>query len=156
MRRSVEIGRGELFGLAQPLEHAAPLTPSKQADADIAVGAAQDRILEARARAVAQQQPDGLAHLRAAVDPEARIETLHRTVERREVEMRAGAAAQAGRPPNIVLILADDLGYECLRANGATEYKTPNLDRLAAEGMRFNLAFAASSLCSPSRAVIHT
>ena len=39
--------------------------------------------------------------------------------------------------PNIVLILADDMGYECLGCNGSLSYQTPNLDRLASQGIRF-------------------
>ena len=40
-------------------------------------------------------------------------------------------------PANIVLIMADDLGYECLGANGSTSYQTPHLDAIAAKGLRF-------------------
>ena len=53
--------------------------------------------------------------------------------------------------PNIVLILADDLGYGDLSCYGATKISTPAIDRLAAEGMSFTNAYASSSLCSPSR-----
>ena len=59
------------------------------------------------------------------------------------------------RPPNIVLIMADDMGYECLGCNGSTEYKTPNLDRLAAEGIRFDHCYS-QPLCTPSRVKIMT
>lgn len=58
-------------------------------------------------------------------------------------------------PPNIVLIMADDMGYECLGANGSTEYKTPNLDRLATEGIRFENCYS-QPLCTPSRVKIMT
>ena len=57
--------------------------------------------------------------------------------------------------PNIILIMADDLGYECIGANGGTSYKTPVLDRLAAEGVRFEHAYA-QPLCTPSRVKIMT
>ncbi len=57
--------------------------------------------------------------------------------------------------PNIVLILADDMGYECLGCNGSTEYQTPNLDRLAAEGIRFEHCYS-QPLCTPSRVKIMT
>ena len=40
-------------------------------------------------------------------------------------------------PPNVILIMADDFGYECVTANGGESYQTPHLDRLAASGMRF-------------------
>lgn len=53
--------------------------------------------------------------------------------------------------PNIILINADDLGYGDLSCYGATKVRTPNIDRLAAEGRRFTDAHAASAVCSPSR-----
>ena len=57
--------------------------------------------------------------------------------------------------PNIVLIMADDMGYECLSSNGSQDYKTPELDKLAAEGMRFEQCFA-NPICTPSRVKIMT
>ncbi len=60
------------------------------------------------------------------------------------------------RPPNIVFILADDLGINDLGTYGRTEHKTPNLDRLASEGLRFTTAYVASPICSPSRAAFMT
>lgn len=57
--------------------------------------------------------------------------------------------------PNIVLIMADDMGYECVGANGNTEYETPNLDRLAASGIRFENCYS-QPLCTPSRVKIMT
>ncbi|MEM9348465.1 MAG: sulfatase-like hydrolase/transferase [Planctomycetota bacterium] len=62
--------------------------------------------------------------------------------------------ADEAAPPNIILIMADDLGYECIGANGS-EYKTPNLDALAAGGVRFTNAFA-NPICTPSRVKIMT
>jgi arylsulfatase A len=59
------------------------------------------------------------------------------------------------RPPNIILILADDLGYETIGANGGTSYRTPAIDRLAASGMRFENAYA-HPLCTPSRVALMT
>ena len=53
--------------------------------------------------------------------------------------------------PNIVFILADDLGYGDVGCYGATKVKTPNIDRLAREGIRFTDAHATSSTCTPSR-----
>jgi len=58
--------------------------------------------------------------------------------------------------PNIVFILVDDLGWADLGCYGSTFYETPNLDRLAKEGMRFTDAYAASPVCSPNRASILT
>ena len=57
--------------------------------------------------------------------------------------------------PNVILIMADDLGYECIGANGCDDYKTPVLDKLAAEGMRFTNCFA-NPICTPSRVKIMT
>lgn len=63
--------------------------------------------------------------------------------------------AQAKDQPNIILIMADDLGYECIGANGGTSYKTPVMDKLAATGMRFEHCYA-QPLCTPSRVQIMT
>ena len=60
------------------------------------------------------------------------------------------------RAPNIVFILADDLGVNDLGVYGRKEHRTPNLDRFAAEGLRFTTAYVASPICSPSRAAIMT
>ena len=57
--------------------------------------------------------------------------------------------------PNIVLIMVDDMGYECLSVNGSTEYNTPNLDQLAANGANFNYCIS-QPLCTPSRVKIMT
>lgn len=59
------------------------------------------------------------------------------------------------RPPNIILILADDLGAAELSCYGHPEHKTPNLDRLAAEGVRFE-TFYATPLCTPTRVALMT
>jgi arylsulfatase A-like enzyme len=65
-------------------------------------------------------------------------------------------AAEVSRPPNIVFILADDLGITDLRCYGRKDHLTPNLDRLARQGVRFTSAYAAQSVCSPTRAAIMT
>ncbi len=57
--------------------------------------------------------------------------------------------------PNIILILADDLGYETINCNGGTSYQTPNIDKLASKGIRFTNAYA-TPLCTPSRVTIMT
>src|SRR3954447_12049864 len=59
--------------------------------------------------------------------------------------------AAAADMPNIVLIYADDLGYGDVGCYGATRVRTPNIDRLAREGLRFTDAHAPSSTCTPSR-----
>ena len=59
-------------------------------------------------------------------------------------------------PPNILLILLDDLGWTDLHCQGNERLSTPNIDRLASEGMRFTDAYAAAPVCSPTRAAILT
>jgi arylsulfatase A len=66
-----------------------------------------------------------------------------------------GPAAEAKRP-NIVFILADDLGWADVGCFGSKYYETPNIDRLATQGMRFTDAYAACAVCSPTRASIMT
>ena len=66
------------------------------------------------------------------------------------------AHAQHDAPPNIILIMADDLGYGHLGAYGQQHIKTPHIDQLAQEGMLFTSAYAGSSLCAPSRSVLMT
>lgn len=60
------------------------------------------------------------------------------------------------RKPNIILILADDLGWRDLSCFGSQYYETPKIDALCAEGMKFTHAYAASPLCSPTRASLMT
>ncbi|MDX9941486.1 MAG: arylsulfatase [Bacteroidales bacterium] len=71
-----------------------------------------------------------------------------------------GACSQqgfpSGQPPNIVFILADDLGYGDLGVYGQTKFKTPNIDRLAQEGIRFTQHYSGSTVCAPSRSVLLT
>ena len=95
---------------------------------------------------------------------------LHCARTRRDFLGRAAAAAAAtqlalgAKPvaaptsarPNLVLILADDLGYGDLGCYGAPDLKTPNADRLAAEGVRFENAYANCPVCSPTRAALLT
>jgi arylsulfatase A-like enzyme len=71
----------------------------------------------------------------------------------------ASAFAQlrnATRPPNIVLLLIDDYGWADTGCYGSTYHRTPNIDRLAARGMRFTDAYAAAPVCSPTRAALMT
>src|SRR5947209_6371110 len=72
------------------------------------------------------------------------------------VLMLAGLRANAAPRPNIILIIADDMGAEDSGAYGSAAVKTPNLDRMAKEGMRFTRAFNTCSSCSPSRSSIIT
>ena len=64
--------------------------------------------------------------------------------------------AQEERPPNVVLIVVDDMGWTDLGCQGSTYYETPNIDRLATNGVRFTQGYAACAVCSPSRAAILT
>ncbi|HEY1173710.1 MAG TPA: arylsulfatase [Verrucomicrobiae bacterium] len=63
----------------------------------------------------------------------------------------AATSTEAAQKPNIVLIYADDLGYGDVSANGSTTIKTPNMDRLAKDGLRFTAGYATSATCTPSR-----
>lgn len=73
------------------------------------------------------------------------------------VEISAGAIVrEAQAPPNVVFILADDLGWKDLGSYGSTFYETPNIDALAERGMRFTQAYVASPLCAPARSSIIT
>lgn len=66
----------------------------------------------------------------------------------------AAAGSGAAAPPNVVFILADDLGWRDLGCYGSPFYETPNIDRLAASGVQFTNAYAACPVCSPTRASI--
>ena len=61
-----------------------------------------------------------------------------------------------GRKPNIVLVLVDDLGWMDTGCYGSRYYETPNIDRLASQGMRFTNGYAACAVCSPTRAAVLT
>jgi arylsulfatase A-like enzyme len=81
------------------------------------------------------------------------------TLSRRDFLATTAAGASAAligcgkkHPPNVVFILTDDHRWDCLSCAGHPYLKTPNMDRLAAEGVRFANAFCTASLCSPSRA----
>src|SRR6186713_912757 len=59
--------------------------------------------------------------------------------------------ANGQKRPNVIFIYADDLGYGDLSCYGATKIKTPNIDRMAAQGIRFTNAHSSSATCTPSR-----
>src|SRR5687768_1754156 len=69
-----------------------------------------------------------------------------------------GRAAKAQRPerPNILFIMADDLGYADLSSYGRRDYRTPVLDRLAADGVKLTQGYANSAVCSPTRVALIT
>ena len=63
--------------------------------------------------------------------------------------------AMADRPPNVILIMADDVSWECFGCYGAEDYQTPNIDRLASRGVRFNHCYS-TPICTPSRVKLMT
>lgn len=67
-----------------------------------------------------------------------------------------GGQAETPRKPNVIIILTDDQGYSDLSCYGSTRIKTPRVDRMAAEGVRFTDMYAAASVCTPSRAALLT
>src|SRR5262249_22728881 len=66
----------------------------------------------------------------------------------------AGAPARADRPPNFVIVYTDDQGYADVGCYGAKGFATPNLDRLAREGVRFTDFYVAQAVCSASRTAL--
>jgi arylsulfatase A-like enzyme len=68
--------------------------------------------------------------------------------------LSAGAQAPGQRPPNVVLIMMDDLGYGDLGSYGGSDVRTPNIDRLAREGVRLTDAYASGPVCTPTRAAL--
>ena len=94
------------------------------------------------------------------VRPEAWKESTARKQSQPKKPLQKKSAASspgnATSTPNIVLMLADDLGYGSLACYGNTEVKTPNIDRLAASGMRFTDFHSNGALCSPTRAALMT
>lgn len=72
------------------------------------------------------------------------------------VMVATSIAAEPVRPPNIILFLVDDMGWMDCGAYGSQYYETPNIDRLAAGGLRFTDAYSANPLCTPTRASILT
>ncbi len=66
------------------------------------------------------------------------------------------AQAQESRPPNIVMVLIDDMGWADLSCFGGTAVKTPHIDQLASEGLRFHNFYVNSPICSPSRTALTT
>ena len=68
------------------------------------------------------------------------------------VALGSTLTASADDRPNILFIMSDDHAYQAISAYDASRNKTPNIDRLAKEGMRFDRAFVTNSICGPSRA----
>lgn len=68
----------------------------------------------------------------------------------------ASLAQAPPRPPNIVFIVADDIGHADISCNGRRDFTTPSIDRIAAQGARFTQAYANSPVCTASRVAIIT
>jgi arylsulfatase A len=83
------------------------------------------------------------------------MNTLRRYLFTTFLALSCAQSIAAVAKPNIILIMADDFGYECVTANGGQSYKTPNLDRLAAAGMRFEQCHV-QPLCTPTRVQLMT
>ena len=104
---------------------------------------------KARAAFQARIEKAGLRPPRAAVPTRKKAKKV-------PAPRKTPAAARASRDrPNIILIMADDMGYECVRANGGTSFQTPALDELAKTGVRFEHCYS-QPLCTPSRVQIMT
>jgi arylsulfatase A-like enzyme len=69
---------------------------------------------------------------------------------------KLGYSSQPARAPNIVFILADDLGFAGLGCYGQKKIRTPNVDRIAAEGIRFTQSYSGNAVCAPSRCCLMT
>ena len=80
-----------------------------------------------------------------------RVRSIIRTLSTLLFSVSSALLAVAERPPNIIYILADDLGYGDPSCYGQTAFETPHIDRLAAEGMRFTRHYSGATVCAPSR-----
>ena len=85
-----------------------------------------------------------------------RESTMIKSTFGRSRASRAAAPAPAAPPPNIILIVADDMGWADLGVQGAKSFRTPHLDRLAGEGTRFTRFYVAQAVCTASRAALLT
>lgn len=100
-----------------------------------------------------------MSHLRvifASSRLRARLGLIALTLALLWTHVASAAASPADRPPNVVLIYCDDLGYGDVGCYGAKGYRTPHIDRLAAEGVRFTGFYVAQAVCSASRAALLT
>jgi arylsulfatase A len=93
--------------------------------------------------------PKRLEDVRAAIKAEARARAA-------KLRKAGPGAKQKSAKPNIIVVMADDLGWMDLRVQGNKLLDTPNLDRLAEQGMRFTDAYAAAPVCTPTRAAMMT
>lgn len=90
----------------------------------------------------------------AATTPAAAAEPVEAAPA--ELPFKARRPGASGRRPNILVVLGDDLGWADLSSYGAPHIRTPNLDRLALQGVRFTNAYSGSATCSPTRFSLYT
>ncbi len=93
---------------------------------------------------------------RDSIKPEREVKVTRVHLRMRYLLFLALCCTLHAAPPNLIFILADDLGYGDLGCYGQKTLATPNLDRLAAEGMRFTRHYAGMTVCAPSRCVLMT
>jgi arylsulfatase A-like enzyme len=96
------------------------------------------------------------AVLAAAATARTQEERVVKRKRPEAVSLAQGGERNVARAPNIVLIVADDLGIGHCGCYGQTKIKTPRIDRLAAEGMKFTQFYAGANVCAPSRSVLMT
>lgn len=122
---------------------------SRTLDRDFSTGKIPDRAtLIARYQALIHSGAD-IIEADLGIEAGAALQSL-------KVNQGAQRQASAAGRPNIIFILADDLGWGELGCFGSDKIKTPNIDRLAAEGTRFTSAYCGTSVCAPSRAALMT
>jgi arylsulfatase A-like enzyme len=97
----------------------------------------------------------GIGHSEGADEKKARREKKKKEIETRATTPQASTSATK-RPPNVIVILADDLGYHDLSIHGCTDIPTPHIDSLAKNGVRCTDAYITAPVCSPSRAGLLT
>ncbi|MCH2100769.1 MAG: sulfatase-like hydrolase/transferase [Planctomycetes bacterium] len=118
-------------------------------------------ILEASVQSSSGMIADALASMRCVADDEVFSRVLDRysgvaTLTSRKSSITTSSNFPHKRRPNILFILADDLGWADLGCQGSTSYRTPALDQLAKKGIRFTHAYAAAANCAPTRATLMT
>lgn len=100
--------------------------------------------------------PDGPGSPACAITRRSFVRTVGLGAGALSLPALFGSCREPFRPPNVVLVNVDDLGWADVGCFGSSYHETPNIDRLAREGMRFTQAYAACAVCSPTRAAIMT
>ena len=85
------------------------------------------------------------------------LKTLHRVaIGLGALSVLALGQATQAKPPNVLIVIADDLNKDSVGVYGSKDVKTPNIDRLAGQGMRFNMAYTSTAMCAPTRQQMYT